>query len=60
MERKPISTVELKALYDFSLINNELKTHTGTVSERKSSEHYRDVLYAELLKRLAHDTIYLE
>ena len=60
MERKPISTVELKALYDFSLINNELKTHTGTVSERKSSEHYRDVLYAELLKRLANETIYLE
>jgi hypothetical protein len=59
-DRKPISTVDLKALYDFSMIHAERMTNVGKGSEASVAETQRLVLYNELLKRLSNEALKLD
>lgn len=52
MEHEQLTTVDLKALYDFACFHAELKIHTGTKEEAKKAEKDRDTLYTELNRRL--------
>ena len=53
---KDISTTDLKALYDFSVVHCELKTHTGSPNAAIIAARRRDILYKELVKRLEKET----
>ena len=58
MESK-ISTVDLKALYDFSVLHAEILTQTGNNHDVKLACHNRDRLYSELVKRVGNESMKL-
>lgn len=55
-----ISTVDLKALYDFSTIHAERMANLRKHHELQEVESYRLVLYNELLKRLGDEALKID
>ena len=57
--KNEISTIDLKALYDFSVNHADILAQTGTNHDVKVACHNRDKLYAELVKRVENESMKL-